>query len=93
MLYENLRKGDLAAEIYISKMMEYIQNENNPLLYSLAIGYLGDCAHLYIKREDPLYLELENTLWDIITNNPQPSFRLQAFRLYRNIASTQTALK
>ena len=61
MLYENLRRGDLTPDSYISKMLEYIQKENNPLLYSLAIGYLGDCAHLYIKRGDPLYLEFENT--------------------------------
>ena len=92
MLYENLRRNDLNPECYISKMMEYIQKENNPLLYSLAIGYIGNCAHLHLKEGDPQNIELENTLWNIINTHPKSSFRIQAFRLYRSIASSETAL-
>ena len=94
-LYENLRRTNLNPETYLTKMTEYIRQETNPLLYSLSLGYIQDCAHLHSSGSSAgnSITALEDALWEIMASNPQPSFRLQAFRAYRNIASSNKALE
>lgn len=94
-LYENLRRKNLNPHTYITRMGEYIRKETNPLLYSLSVGYLKDCAHLHLEKGDDAnsISSIEKTLWEIITLSPQSSFRLQAFRAYMATASSQTALE
>ena len=93
-LYENLRRENLDPATYMKKMMGYIPDETNPLLYSLALGYLQDCAHLYPQwangEEDQA--ELEDLLWKITVSGSQPSFRLQAFRALMGTASSKASL-
>ena len=92
--YENLRRENLEPATYMKRMMEYIQNEENPLLYSLALGYLQDCAHLYPQwaKGDEDLAGLENLLWKITVSGTQPSFRLQAFRALMGTASSEASL-
>ena len=94
-LYENLRRNNLEPATFMARMTEYIQHETNPLLYSLSLDYIKDCIHLYHKGDKTgnSVAAAEEALWKLYTSSPQPSFRLQAFRTYSNIASSRTALE
>lgn len=90
-LYENLRRANSEPAIFMEKILEYIQIEENPLLYSLALSYAGDC-HLLYTYNTAGSADIEKVLWDIVSHHSQHSFRLQAFRLYRNIAESPKGL-
>lgn len=91
-LYENLRRGNLDPELFMQKMLKYIQLERNPLLFSLALGYAGDCHNLY-SQSFSTPSELENTLWSIVTGEYENSFRLQALKLYFKTAASKEGLE
>lgn len=87
-LYENLLYRTIPAELYMEAMSDYLPTENNSLLFSAALGYIGDCQRLY--PTDPE--KLEQVLWRIVTTAEQPQRRLQAFRQYRSIARSPEAV-
>ncbi len=91
-LYENLRRGALPPQSFMTNILRYLEIEQNPLLLSLALGYAKDCHNLY---QDTLLhpAELEHTLWKITTSHSQKDFRLQSFRAYAEIASTEESME
>ena len=88
-LYENLRAGNLSAETFRNELIDYLSTEENPLLYTIALGYLGDCQQWYLTDSELV----EKALWQLVLTHKQPSFRLQAFRLYRTLAHTPEAIQ
>ena len=88
-LYENLRHGNLSPETFRNELMIYITKEKNPLLYSMALGYLADCQRWYLTDAAPV----EKVLWQLVCNQKEPSYRLQAFRQYRSLARTPEAVQ
>lgn len=87
-LYENLRRKTISPEGFRASMLAYLPYESNSLLFSMALGYLGDCQRVFPQEAE----SLERALWKIVTTNPVPQHRLQAFRLYRSIADTEEAV-
>lgn len=87
-LYENLLNRTISSESYMEAMLDYLPGENNSLLFSAALGYIGNCQRLY--PSDPK--KLEQVLWRIVTTAEQPQRRLQAFRQYRSIARSPEAV-
>lgn len=83
-LYENLLHQTIAPETYMKAMLDYLPKENNSLLFSAALGYIGNCRRLY--QTD--IASLEKTLWQIVTTSSVPQHRLQAFRAYRSLAKS-----
>lgn len=88
-LYENLLNRRIPAELYMEAMLDYLPGETNFLLFSAALGYIGNCQRLY--PSDPE--KLEQVLWRIVTTAEQPQRRLQAFRQYRSIARSPEAVR
>lgn len=86
-LYENLRRKVLSPERFRDEMLTYLPAERDALLFSMALGYMGDCQRLFPL--DPL--PLERALWQIVTTDADPQYRLLAFRLYRSIAVSDEA--
>lgn len=87
-LYENLLNRTISSESYMEAMLDYLPGENKSLLFSVALGYIGNCQRLY--PSDPK--KLEQVLWRIVTTAEQPQRRLQAFRQYRSIARSPEAV-
>ena len=71
-LYENLLNRRIPAELYMEAMLDYLPGETNFLLFSAALGYIGNCQRLY--PSDPE--KLEQVLWRIVTTAEQPQRRL-----------------
>lgn len=87
-LYENLLHQTISPSWYMKSMQKYLLKESNPLLFSMALGYIGGCQRLY-----PLdTVALEHILWQIVTTNEKPQHRLQAFRQYAAIADSPQAI-
>lgn len=87
-LYENLRRKTISPDTYRLAMSRYLPGEKNTLLFSMALGNLGDCQRIF-PADSRL---LEAMLWKIVTENPNPQHRLQAFRHYRSIAESEEAI-
>lgn len=87
-LYENLLNGTISPTSYMEAMLDYLPKENNSLLFSAALGYIGNCQRLY-PADTAL---LEKTLWQIVTASSVPQHRLQAFRSYRSIVQSPEAI-
>lgn len=86
-LNENLLNRTISSGWYLDALLDYLPAEQNPLLFSSALGYIGNCQRLFptdVKR-------LEEMLWRLVTTSADPSFRLQAFRLYRSVAESAEA--
>ena len=66
----------------------FLLSEKNSLLFSAALGYIGNCQRLYPSAPE----KLEQVLWQIVTTAEQPQHRLQAFRQYRSIARSPEAV-
>ncbi len=101
-LYENLRCGNLAPDNFIGNIVEYLGQEQNPLLYSMALGYTADCHRLYLGRPDATegadadtgaLTSLESALWNLATTHREEQFRVQAFRTFRNVAGSGAAIE
>lgn len=88
-LYENLRRKTIPPESYQRAMLSYLPGEKNPLLFSMALGNLGDCQRIFPSGSEPI----EETLWKIVTTHPDPQSRLQAFRQYRSVAESEDAVQ
>lgn len=88
-LYENLLNRTISSDGYLNSMLNYLPGEENPLLFSSALGYIGGCQRLYpgdIRK-------VEDTLWKIVTTSGNPQFRLQAFRSYVSFGESAEAIK
>lgn len=88
-LYENLRQGTIKATSFQKNLLHYLHNEQNPLLFSLALGYLNECNQWYATNR----LETEETLWNLSTTHPTMSFRLQAFRSFSRLAESNESVQ
>lgn len=88
-LYENLLNKHISPAWYERAMLAYASEETNSLLFSMTLGYIGNCQRLY-PQEAGL---LERALWQMVSSNPIPSHRLQAFRLYRSVAASSEAIR
>ena len=87
-LYENLREGALDPMEYRDQMLEYIKIEKNPLLYSLALNYLNNCQRWFLNE----YETVERALWEEVMNRPEKGFKLQSFRHFRSLATSEEAV-
>lgn len=87
-LYENLLNQSITPAAYMEAMLKYLPQENNSLLFSAALGYIGNCQRMYPADTEPL----EKQLWQIVTASSVPQHRLQAFRLYRSVAQSPEAI-
>lgn len=87
-LYENLLNQAITADFFMETMLNYLPQENNSLLFSAALGYIGNCQRLYPTETELL----EKTLWQIVTTSSVPQHRLQAFRSYRSLAKSPEAI-
>lgn len=88
-LYENLLNQNIDPEWYIEEMLKYISNQNNPLLFSMALGYMTNCQRIF--GTDRAITEEE--LWQIVETNKIPQHKLQAFRSYISTADSQQAIQ
>lgn len=88
-LFENLRRQAIAPEGFRSAILTYLLKEPNALLYSMALGYLGNCQSLFPADTAPL----EEALWQLVTTQDEPARRLQAFRLYRSVAESKAGIE
>lgn len=86
-LFENLLRQALPSEEYISSMLAYLPQEKNKLLYTMALGYIGQAQRLYPADSGML----ETALKREIEMQPDLSLRLQAFRLYVSLSRTQAS--
>lgn len=87
-LYENLRHGMIEGEEFRDSIIAYINAEQNPLLYSLALGYLGDCQKWYLTDSQAV----ERALWQIVGTQKNPANKVLAFRYYRSVATSAEAV-
>lgn len=87
-LYENLLNQSITPAAYMEAMLNYLPQENNSLLFSAALGYIGNCQRLYPTDTE----SLEKTLWQLVETSSVPQHRLQAFRLYRSVAQSPEAI-
>lgn len=87
-LYENLLNHTLAPDMYMEQILIYLSAETNPLLYALALQQVSTCYRLFTVQANLL----ENTLWKLVTLGKQPSFQLQALRVYNSIAGSEEAV-
>ena len=87
-LYENLLNRTISPESYMEAMLNYLPEEDNSLLFSAALGYIGNCQRLFPVDAAPL----EKTLGQIVATSSVPQHRLQAFRSYRSIAESPEAI-
>lgn len=88
-LYENLLRKNISPDWYEKAILEYASKETNSLLFSMALGYIGNCQRWYPQD----VLPLETALEQIAEQNPIASHRLQAFRLYRSVATSPEAIR
>lgn len=87
-LYENLYAGNVNAENFRNNIIRYIQKEQNPLLFTLALGYLKNCQQWFLANSS----NTEKALWELTQTHHTASFRLQSFRYYSSLASTPEAI-
>ena len=87
-LFENLRRQAIDPEGFRASLLAYLPQEPNALLFSMALGYLGNCQALFPADAAPL----EEALWQLVTTAEEPSRRLQAFRLYRSIVDSTVGI-
>lgn len=88
-LYENLLHQSFEPEWFMEQMLKYALNEQNNMLYSMALGYIGNCGHLYITdRRDA-----ENALLDMVEHRKMLTDKLQALRLYISLAESEEAVR
>ena len=87
-LYENMYTGNLNEEKFRNNLIKYIQEEQNPLLYTLTLGYLKNCQQWFLSNSKIT----EKSLWQLVQTHPLVSFRLQAFRYYSSLASTPESI-
>ncbi|MDO4165611.1 MAG: M1 family aminopeptidase [Bacteroides sp.] len=88
-LYENLRHKTLSPQGFRAAVLNYLSAEQNSLLFSMALGYLGECQRVFPADARPV----EQTLWTIVTTSSVPQHRLQAFRLYQSVADSEEAIR
>ena len=86
-LNENLQNHTIDVDAYLHALMRYLANEEGNLLYTMALGYLGDG----VKFTDADYGWLEKELWREVEDGKNPQFRLQAFRQFVSIANSDEA--
>lgn len=88
-LYENFRQQAIKAADLRKVLLPYLPGEKNALLFSMGLGYLGDCQRMNNAENRAV----EQLLWKLVETHPDPSYRLQAFRQYRSLASSSDALQ
>lgn len=86
-LYENLQHGTLDADYFLKSLLTYLKQEKNDLLYSSALGYVGNTTHFL--SETPSWLE--TGLWQLVAEGKTQGRRLQAFRQFMNLAESKEA--
>ena len=87
-LFENLRRKAIAPEAFRSSLLSYVPKEQNPLLFSMALGNLGSCQSLFAMDSE----SVEEALWQMVMTDADDSRCLQAFRLYRSVAHSPQAI-
>lgn len=87
-LNENFLNRVIPSGWYLDVLQDYLPGEENPLLFSMALKYIGNCQHMY-PDETGL---LEETLWNIVSSSENMQFRLQAFRVYYSLAGSPEAI-
>ncbi|MCC8153745.1 MAG: hypothetical protein LIP01_05720 [Tannerellaceae bacterium] len=88
-LHENLLHGTISPEWFTEKLLDYIQQEENTLLFSTALSYTGNCLRLYPVQSSLV----ETKLWETILTNSNEQHRLQAFRLYSSVTHSEAAIQ
>ncbi|MDY3979221.1 MAG: M1 family aminopeptidase [Tidjanibacter sp.] len=77
-LYENYLAGNIAHDRWAAALLDGLKSESNPLIASTLVGYVGTVMP-YLSAAQ--LSELENRLFEIISQHPLTSCRLQTLRL------------
>ncbi len=88
-LNENLQNWNLDVDAYMHSLMDYLEIEENDLLYSMALDYLSTATRF--SKADQLWLEKD--LWKQVETGAKPQFRLHAFRQYLYLVNSKEAVK
>lgn len=89
-LNENLLNLTVSSEDFLQAMIDYLPQEENHQLFTLALGYASGCFGLfYGEKPSTAY---ENALWQMAETDPRPERRSLAVRTYCGIARSPEAL-
>ncbi len=88
-LNEALWRGDIDSKKFITFLTEYIGSESNPLLYSLAVGYLKTAHTRYADAPD---MTLENALSRIVHTDPVVARKVIALRALAEVMDTNESI-
>lgn len=78
-LNENRINGRIAPADLTQALLKHLPGEENILLYSAMLGYIGSCSNR-LDGDSAVILQVENTLLDLSRKAPRSDFRQMAFR-------------
>lgn len=90
-LHENLLEGLIPGTVFMQAMLNYLPQEQNPILFSQAMKYTEECYKLFLAREGA-NTDMENLLWEISTNDIENSRRTMAFKTLIGVADSPEAI-
>ncbi len=86
-LYDNLLQNrEVSMEYFITQMLQNLQTERDPLVYSTTLGYISTLYKTYLqpKEGDEAYKRvgkiIDSQLWQLYDNNPNKSIKSSLFR-------------
>lgn len=95
-LYENmLEQKEVVPEVYLAKLLELVQTEENQLLTGQILGQIRTIYWNYINeaKRNELASDIEQILWDQLIAQDEPSRKKSLFNTYRNIALSESEVQ
>lgn len=95
-LYENmLEQKEIVPEVYLAKLLELVQTEENQLLTGQILGQIRTIYWNYINeaKRNELVSDIEQILWDQMMAQDEPSRKKTLFNTYRNIVLSESEVK
>jgi aminopeptidase N len=89
-LNENMLAGKIMPEKFVASLLKYIQNEDNTLLFTRAVGYLTSCYTSYLSGMGA-HSKLEQGLWNVVENSSAVQHKTIAFRAFTEISDSPEA--
>ena len=90
LLYENFQQGSIKAPYLCEKLLNYAVKEENPLLFSLALGYVKSATS---QCDKAILSDVEKRLWALVKSSTDGERAMTAFRTYVGMAQTPSAIK
>ncbi len=91
-LNENLWANNLNPQNLIETLFSFLSHETNTLLFARALGYLST-AYIPFFYDKGVDVEIERSLWKIVTENSNPQHRTLAFKTYTEIFGSDESVK